>query len=746
MMKKTILAVATACVCSSWACADEPVTYCRDVAPIMFKHCAPCHRPGEVAPFSLLTYRDAAKRARHLKEVTASGRMPPWHAEEGELKFLDERRLSKKELAVLARWAETGAKQGDPKDLPPTPKFTDGWQLGKPDVILEMPKVFNVPADGPDIWYTIIFPIPSERAKYLRGFEFRPGNRRVVHHSDIYLNPTGEALEWAKKHGAVTFTWDKGAGLESSGVTDPLAFLRRGVSNLLTDKQKESFPRLGQWSPGQTARYLPAGLGVETPPTSALVMVIHYHPDGKVEPDQTRIGLHFTDTPKNKEVDTFILRVMPIGNNYMLNIPAGAKEHTVKLSRQTVRDSVLHRIYAHGHFIFRRATVTAKLPDGKELTLVKIKDWDLNWQDTYDYAEPVRLPAGTRVNVVGIFDNSEGNPQNPNKPPIEVRSGPRSTDEMFGILLYTVPEGPIVQKLLPQALKGDRLRALIPPEGIPVPRGGQGLLRQQYDKNGDGMFSAEEIADMLSWIRAQVVLKFVRSRMPFVGNSGVGPDLLLNKSVQTELKLNSEQVRLLNKLCTHIVAKYKKEVDSLNELEALDSIQKGLKVRKALVSEWRAKASSFLNKQQIDRFRQIQTQSRGLYAFLDPEMAKKLKLTKGQEAELRKMVSEFLKLKNAAQNTLAEKAAAPGAPKVDGSAVRKEFAPIRKEYIAKATAVLSLEQQQTWDGLVGRPFEIQEEAQPPNPRAPAGSLEDWDWWEAVPQPTRRDRPASKKEP
>lgn len=392
--------------------ADEPLrtpTYTRDVAAVLWKHCAHCHRPGEVAPFSLLTYDDAAKRADQLVEVVRQRIMPPWKPEKGHGNFLDVRRLSDEEMAILSAWAAADAPEGNPRDLPPAPIFTDGWQLGEPDLVLAMPESFQIPADGRDVYQAFVIPMGIDTLRFVSAVEFRPGNRKIAHHALFFLDNTGTARERDEA--------DPGPGYRSFGGP---GFMPTGA--------------LGGWAPGVTPRFLPEGTGRMLPPNSDLVLLMHYHPRGKPEQDQSRIGIYFR---KETAIKSFL--GIPLGS-WNINIRPGEKRHTIKAQSTVPTDVHLYGIAPHMHLIGREMKVTATLPDGKVEPLIWIKDWDFNWQDQYYYAEPVALPKGTRLDLVAVYDNSSDNPFNPNDPPKRVRAGEQTTDEMCLCFLQVVPD------------------------------------------------------------------------------------------------------------------------------------------------------------------------------------------------------------------------------------------------------------------------------------------------------------------
>jgi hypothetical protein len=413
---------------SASASVDEPVkvTFNKHIAPILFKNCSSCHRPGEVAPFSLLNYRDAAKRAKQIAAVTKSRYMPPWKPEPGHGEFHDARRLTDQEIDLITRWAESGTLEGPPADLPPTPKFTDGWQLGEPDLILTMPEPFTVKAEGPDIYQVFVVPIDNPTDKFISGFEFRPGNRRVVHHSILFLDNNGAAR---RKDAA-----DPDVGYRSFG---GVGFLPTGA--------------IGGWAPGAFPRFLPDGVANVIKKGSDLVIQMHYHPSGKTETDQARVGIYFAKNPPKKMVTG-----IPMIQRH-LNIPAGEKRYQVTASFTVPIDVQAIGITPHMHLLGREMKVTAYLPDTTLQPMIWIKDWNFNWQDQYLYSKPVRLPKGTRLVMEAYYDNSSDNPRNPNNPPKPVMWGEQTTDEMAFCPIQIIAENQEEVRLLWPAI----LRQLI---------------------------------------------------------------------------------------------------------------------------------------------------------------------------------------------------------------------------------------------------------------------------------------------
>ena len=405
--------------------------FTEDVAQIIFNNCTECHRSGQAAPFSLSNYNNIKKRAKLIVDVTESRYMPPWHPIEGHGKFLDERRLSEDELTTLKNWEKTGMAEGPADKMPAPPKYKSDWMLGKPDLIVTMPKAYTVQADGPDIYRSFVIPLDLKKDKWIAGFEVRPGSRSVLHHVLIRLDETGEARKADGARGIPGFSGMRGIG--------------RG-NGRSSDLFSGSLGGLGGWAVGGTPRILPLGLARRLPAGSDIVLNSHFHPSGKEESEKTTIGFYFA---KKKPERTLIgFQVPPLfGSISGLNIPAGQKDYTLTSSFTTPVDIDVIGVGAHMHYLGRTAKATATLPNGTTKPLFYINDWDFNWQNNYFYQNPVRLPAGTKINGIVTFDNSENNPHNPSNPPRQVKWGLESTDEMGSVNFTAVPvsEGDLEQ-------------------------------------------------------------------------------------------------------------------------------------------------------------------------------------------------------------------------------------------------------------------------------------------------------------
>jgi peroxiredoxin len=420
------------------------VTYYRDVLPILQKNCQTCHRPGEVGPFSLMTYRQAVNWASDLKDYTQRGLMPPWKVVEGG-PFHNERKLTAKELATLAAWVDGNTPEGDRKQAPPPAKFPAGWRLGKPDLVLTVAGDFQIGPAGRDVFRCFVLPTNLMQDRDVVALEVRPGNPRVVHHALLFIDTKGAGRKLEAKarkappseddpHGPEDL--DRGPGYSTS----------MGVGFLPT-------AGLGGWAPGQLPRFLPDGTGMRLPKGSDIVMQLHYHRNGKLEKDRTSIGLYFAKKPVKREYQGGVL-----SGGYFFAIPAGAERHPLKGQSYAAADFTLHSVMPHMHMLGKEIKLTLTPPDGPARTLMAIKEWDYNWQETYVFREPVRVKAGSRLDVEAIYDNSSKNPRNPFDPPRRVTFGEQTTNEMCFIFLGGVSDRPGPRlPLQRQPLKADKV-------------------------------------------------------------------------------------------------------------------------------------------------------------------------------------------------------------------------------------------------------------------------------------------------
>jgi cytochrome c-type biogenesis protein CcmH/NrfG len=388
----------------------EHPTYATDVAAILFKNCAPCHRPGEAAPFPLLTYADTAKRARQIAEVTTSRTMPPWLPVEGHGTFVGERRLAPAEIALLQRWHEQGAPEGDASRTPAVPKFTEGWQLGPPDLVVTMPEPFPLPPDGRDVYRNFVLTLPPGPARFVRGVEFRPGNPRVVHHAFVLVDDQGDSTTLDAA--------DPGPGY---GGMNPGPTARSPGGHFVS------------WQPGKTASFVPPGMSWHLAPGARLVVQMHLQTTGRPESVQASVGLYFTDEPPRAVPYKLVLA------SSRIDVPADAAEHVIESSYRLPVPVQVLGVIPHAHYLGKKLHGFAELPNGTTQWLIRIDDWDFNWQGDYRFATPLMLPAGTVLRQRFTYDNSKANPRNPHTPPRRVTFGPNTTDEMGELWIQALP-------------------------------------------------------------------------------------------------------------------------------------------------------------------------------------------------------------------------------------------------------------------------------------------------------------------
>jgi Copper type II ascorbate-dependent monooxygenase, C-terminal domain len=437
------------------ALAEVP-TFHKDIAPILQKNCQDCHRSGQVAPFSLLTYDQARKRASDLAHVTGERSMPPWPASTtygGP--FRDQRVLPDADIARLRAWVDAGCPEGDAKDAPPPREFSSDWPLGKPDLILTMPVNYELDAEGSDEFRVFVLGTDLPEDRWIRAVDFKPGNRKVVHHIIAGIDASGKARELDAR--------DEKPGYEAvGGFGDGVPL--RGF--------------LPIWTPGAVQRFQPEGTGYVLPSKADLLIQMHYHKSGKLESDATQVGLYLSDKPLPKQVRTGFLfpdinaeqsaaltkkfqSAMAKGKRPTLDetyhdvlvIPAGEANYTIKgsskpgrsmMSRPINRDILLTSVMPHMHWLGKDFTFTAVLPDeaGTRIPLIKIDRWNFNWQGTYAFEKPISLPKGTYLEMEAHFDNSDANPANPTHPPKVVTWGEQTTNEMcIGIFEFVAADG-----------------------------------------------------------------------------------------------------------------------------------------------------------------------------------------------------------------------------------------------------------------------------------------------------------------
>jgi len=389
-------------------------TWSRDVASILYKNCATCHHPGGAGPFSLLTYTDAKRWGPQLMVVTQSRFMPPWLPEPGYGDFADVRRLSDHDRALIKQWVVDKMPQGDPAIAPAPPHYDANWLMGKPDLILKVSHPFTLAGGGGDVFRNFILPYPLTQTHYIRAMEIRPGTPQIVHHANITIDRTASLRR--------QFPNDWQSGI--SGM------------DLMVDAGSRFDPdsHFLFWKPDTPALIEPAGMPWRLDPGNDLILNMHLKPSGKAETLDAEVGLYFTPNPPAKQP-----MLISLDRDDALDIPAGDANFVVEDSMTLPVDLDVLGVYPHAHYLGRDMQGWAILPDGKKKWLIWIRNWDIDRQAVYRYKEPVLLPKGTVLHMRYLYDNSSANVHNPHTPPVRVRAGNRSEDEMAHLWFQVLP-------------------------------------------------------------------------------------------------------------------------------------------------------------------------------------------------------------------------------------------------------------------------------------------------------------------
>ncbi len=409
---------------------NAPVTFSHDVAPILYQHCIGCHHPNDIAPMSLLTYKDARPWAASIRQAIITGKMPPWKADPHFGKWSNDPRLSDAEVETIKQWIDGGKLEGDPKDMPPVPDFPDGWKIGKPDAVFAIPERV-LESGGPDEYVYVNVPTNFKEDRWVIATELRPGNRRIVHHAHVFVQDPDETktaakqdpqteyahwlkiqkgtLEWVRPEAPVI---DNGCSVDDNG-----AFPGTHASDLGS--------LISSYLPGRAPDVYPEGTARKIPAGAILNFQIHYSKTtGKREVDNTSVGLIFAKEPPRQ-----VSRRIDL-SNHMFMIPAGDSDHVVTECHTFNKDILVTSLTPHMHLRGKAMRIVADLPNGEKQTLLYVPEYSFNWQITYRAAEPIFLPKGTRIEITAEFDNSVNNPQNPD-PKRAVRWGSASETEMM---------------------------------------------------------------------------------------------------------------------------------------------------------------------------------------------------------------------------------------------------------------------------------------------------------------------------
>jgi tetratricopeptide (TPR) repeat protein len=405
------LLAASSAACGSTSPMATDVTYNKHIAPIVYANCVTCHRPGEAAPFSLVTYADAVAHADDIGNETMARHMPPWLPEPGEFVFQHQRVLRPEQIETIQRWIATGHKEGDAADLPKAPVFPDGWALGPPDMVLTQAKPYMAAASANDVYRNLVFHTTVTADTFVRALEFKT-NGAPIHHAVIRVDRTTASRRHDGQDGQPGFD-----GMSSEGVQDPPG-------------------QFVGWAPGRGPIVSPDGMPWRLEKGTDLVVELHIAPSTKAAAIQPAIGLFLTSTPP---VATAVVGKL---TSKVIDIPAGDRAYVATSTFELPVDADLMSVYPHAHYLATDMRATATLPDGTKKQLLWIKRWSFHWQQDYRYVTPIPLPRGTKLTMRYTYDNSNDNPANPRHPPVRVQIGSRSVDEMAEFTVQLLPKSP----------------------------------------------------------------------------------------------------------------------------------------------------------------------------------------------------------------------------------------------------------------------------------------------------------------
>ncbi|MCI0693819.1 T9SS type A sorting domain-containing protein [candidate division KSB1 bacterium] len=402
---KKLSAILIMCAALASTAAAQTVNFSEHISPIIYNNCAKCHRPGEVAPFPLTSYSEVASRGQMIKYVTGIRYMPPWMPDRTFSRLLDERYLTDEQIKLIADWVDAGTPQGDPRLEAPLPNFPSGSQLGKPDLVLSMSQSYAIQGNNQDEYRIFVFPTGLIQDRQISAVEFRPGNKKIVHHTLIAVDTTGQ--------GRIKDQQDPGYGYAGFG-----GFGGVVISDL--------FPG---YVPGATPRFFPDGIGQRLPKNADLLVQIHYAPSPIAASDSSSINIFFARKPVTRYLQLYIM--LPFN---LINGPFVIPPNEVKQFHGVVNvpfDVSLLSLWPHCHLLGKSWEVYFEDASGKRTNLLRINNWNFNWQGSYLPERLIKIPAGSTMHAFATYDNTTNNPSNPNNPPQQVTWGEKTTDEMY---------------------------------------------------------------------------------------------------------------------------------------------------------------------------------------------------------------------------------------------------------------------------------------------------------------------------
>jgi len=420
-----LLAVAAA---PARAQTGAQVTFSQHIAPLVYQHCTSCHRVGEVAPFPLTTYAEVTSHAQNIKYVTGMRYMPPWKPDPSYRHYLDENTLTTTEIQQIKDWVDNGMPQGNPALTPPVPTFPSGSQLGTPDLVVPMRHAFAHQANGQDLYRVFVLPVNIPADRDIAAIEFRPGNKRIVHHAIIGLDTTQQAQALDAADPGDGYTQFGGFGFT------PVEAMWAG------------------WVSGTQARFFPAGMGKKLYRRASILLQIHYGPNYTPQTDSSVINIFYARQPVTRYVQTLPIISPATLSNGPFVIPAGQVK-TFHAQFTVPVEATLLSVVPHAHYVNKSWKIWMVKPGGDTIHLVKINDWDFRWQGTYRFTSLQRVPAGSRLMADITYDNTANNPRNPNNPPLQMQWGESTLAEMlltyFEVLPYRAGDESIVLSTAP---------------------------------------------------------------------------------------------------------------------------------------------------------------------------------------------------------------------------------------------------------------------------------------------------------
>lgn len=449
-----------------------PPTFAHDIAPLVHAHCTPCHRPGQIAPFSLITYDDVRERASEVLAAVESRAMPPWLPDPGEIRFRNDRGLSEAQIARLRQWVADGTPRGPQAAEPRPPVYADAWQLGAPDLVVQLPAAYTLPAGDADVFRNFVVPVPLDRTVYVRAVEFKPDRPASIHHAVIGVDASGESR---RLDGA-----------------DP----EPGYEGMFSDEFHSPDGHFVGWTPGRTPALEPQEMAWRLDPGTDLVVQMHMLPAAQAVALRPSLALYFSDRPPT--LVPFMVKLTSTD----IDIPPGATDVAVEDAYRLPVDVDAISVYPHAHYLAREITGVAELPSGTRVPLITIRNWDFHWQEFYRYESPMALPAGTTLRMRVVYDNSAGHQPRPGQPPVHVGYGPRSSDEMADLWLQVLPRQPAELALLARDFVQRRTESRITAaeravQAAPESPGAHDLLGTRYLAAGRGAEAVREFQQAL---------------------------------------------------------------------------------------------------------------------------------------------------------------------------------------------------------------------------------------------------------